>query len=308
MIGPRGSGPAARRLRARQVPASLVVGSGGLALLGVGAWTLIDRAPLPGSGECLSMSVSDCVWAAADMLDDPRLLRTGVVAGVLVALAVAARAIVLARRTARAVRSLRRAPTMPPRLADAVARAGLFEITVLIGDARVAFCAGVWRPRLYISTAAVAGLHADELDAVLAHELAHARRRDPLRGLLSRAGADVLFFVPIARWWHEHRAVTAELAADRAAVARAGTSALAGALLGLAGSGPAPDSSAAFGPETGPGRSTLDVRIAALSAQPPPRPSRRAPLSVTAAVLTGGLLSSGLAQCLLPLAFSVLSP
>ena len=298
MTRPRGLGPGDR-----QFPASLVVvSSGGLVLLGVGGWVsvLVDRAPLPGSGECVSMSVPDCVWAAAGLLDDPRLLRAGVVTGVLVALAVAARAVVLARRTARAVRSLRRAPTMPPRLADAVARAGLFEVTVLISGEQVAFCAGMWRPRLYISTAAVAGLHADELDAVLAHELAHARRRDPLRGLLSRAGADVLFFVPVARWWHEHRAVTAELAADRAAVARAGTSALAGALLGLADAGPALDATAALGAETGPGPSTLDVRIAALSSRP--RPSRWAPLSVTAAVLTGGLLSSALAQCLLPLA------
>ena len=153
----------------------------------------------------------------------------------------------------------------------------------------------------------MAGLDADELDAVLAHERAHARRRDPLRGLLGRAGADVLFFVPVAPWWHEHRAVAAELAADRAAVARAGTSALAGALLNLADSTPAPVATAAFGSETRPRLSTLDVRIAALTGQPRPRPPRRAPLSATAAVLTGGLLSSGLALCLLPLAAVVLT-
>lgn len=282
-----------RGLWARQFPAGVVVGSGGLVLLGVGGWALVDRGPLPGSEECVSMSVSDCVWVAAGLLDDTRLLRAGVVAGVFVALAVAARAVVLARRAAGAVRALRRAPVMPPRLADAMARGGLLEVTVLSGDGPVAFCAGAWRPRLYISTAAVAVLAADELDAVLAHELAHARRRDPLRGLLGRAGADVLFFVPVARWWHEHRAVTAELAADRAAVAHAGTSALAGALLGLADSGPAPVATAAFGAETRPAHPTLDVRIAALSGQPRPRPFRRAPLSASAAVLTGGLLSSG---------------
>src|SRR3984885_3279748 len=44
-----------------------------------------------------------------------------------------------------------------------------------------AFCVGLFRPRVYVSTGAVAILDEAALSAVLAHERHHARRRDPLR-------------------------------------------------------------------------------------------------------------------------------
>ncbi len=90
---------------------------------------------------------------------------------------------------------------------------------VVFADTRaMAFCAGYLRPRVYVSTAALHALTRDQLDAVLAHELHHARGRDPLRVMLTRVTSDALFFVPALRRSAEGYACLAELAADATAV------------------------------------------------------------------------------------------
>ena len=82
----------------------------------------------------------------------------------------------------------------------------------------LAFCAGLLRPRVYVSTGALVALADDELEAVLAHEAHHARYRDPLRIFFARVLSDCLFFLPVlARLSHRYAAL-AELAADAAAV------------------------------------------------------------------------------------------
>lgn len=95
-----------------------------------------------------------------------------------------------------------------------------------------AFCAGLVRPRIYLSSGAVELLRPAEREAVLNHEWHHARRRDPLRLLVARSLADGLFFVPAMARLAERYAALAELAADEAAVESArGPQALASALL-----------------------------------------------------------------------------
>jgi hypothetical protein len=95
-----------------------------------------------------------------------------------------------------------------------------------------AFCVGLLRPRVYVSRAALDLLDDDELEAVLAHEAHHVRRRDPLRLLVARALGDGLFFLPLVRRLAERYAALAELAADEAAASgRGGRRALASALL-----------------------------------------------------------------------------
>jgi len=90
---------------------------------------------------------------------------------------------------------------------------------VLIEDPRpTAFCAGYLRPRVFVSTGALALLREAELTAVLQHEAHHARRRDPLRLLVAKALADALFFLPALRRLRTRYAEMAELAADEAAV------------------------------------------------------------------------------------------
>lgn len=105
---------------------------------------------------------------------------------------------------------------------------------VLVVDCRApqAFCAGLLRPRTYVSTGALELLSPEQLRAVLAHEAHHARRRDPLRLLVIGALSDGLFFVPAVRQLGERYSRLAELAADEAAeAATAGKRALGGALL-----------------------------------------------------------------------------
>jgi Zn-dependent protease with chaperone function len=102
-----------------------------------------------------------------------------------------------------------------------------------------AFCAGLLRPRIYLSTGALSVLSSDELDAVLAHEAHHARVRDPLRVFVVRVVSDALFFLPAARKLAERYAALAELAADAAAVRRRGPQPLASALLTFEAADPA---------------------------------------------------------------------
>ncbi|MEJ7798109.1 MAG: M56 family metallopeptidase [Solirubrobacteraceae bacterium] len=85
-----------------------------------------------------------------------------------------------------------------------------------------AFCVGLLRPRIYLSTGTVDILDARELDAVLAHEAHHAARRDPLRVLVARVLRDALFFLPVMGHVAERYAALAEIAADEAAVRRSG--------------------------------------------------------------------------------------
>ncbi len=85
-------------------------------------------------------------------------------------------------------------------------------------DAPSAFCAGLLRPRIFVSTGALAALGEGELHAVLAHERHHASARDPLRLLIARTVGDALFFLPGMRALAERYAALAEVAADGAAV------------------------------------------------------------------------------------------
>jgi hypothetical protein len=90
---------------------------------------------------------------------------------------------------------------------------------LVIGDERPrAFCAGLLRPRVYVSTGALRRLDGSALDAVLAHERHHARRRDPLRLAAGRVIAGALSHVPgMERLVRRHRAL-AELSADESAI------------------------------------------------------------------------------------------
>lgn len=193
---------------------------------------------------------------AADMTLVECLTVAVMVVSTVVVVTFAVRAGWLAARCRQAVRRLTRTDTGPA-LRAAIRRTAVGGVVRIAGNERTAFCAGLLQPRVYVTDGVVAGLAPDELDAVLVHERAHARRRDPLRGLLRRAAADVLFFVPITSWWAARHRERAELAADSVAIRQVGVPALAGALLSATG-GHVPVTSAAFDGAT-------DVRIAQLS-------------------------------------------
>lgn len=85
-----------------------------------------------------------------------------------------------------------------------------------------AMAVGLLRPLVLIPAAWVSEMPLDLLEAVIAHELAHLRRRDLWVNLLQRLAETVLFYHP-AIWWLSRRLRTErELCADELAVAATG--------------------------------------------------------------------------------------
>jgi Zn-dependent protease with chaperone function len=116
------------------------------------------------------------------------------------------------------------------------------ERLLVIDDERPeAFCAGLFRPRVYITSGALAVLDEHGLNAVLMHERHHARRRDPLRLAASRVIARSLFFLPALRELRRGQQMLTEVSADESAVAAAAgdRSALARAILSFSDAGEA---------------------------------------------------------------------
>jgi beta-lactamase regulating signal transducer with metallopeptidase domain/uncharacterized coiled-coil DUF342 family protein len=64
--------------------------------------------------------------------------------------------------------------------------------------------AGWWRPVVLVPAALLASLPVELLEALLAHELAHVRRRDYLVNLLQGAVETLLFYHPVV-WWLSRR-------------------------------------------------------------------------------------------------------
>jgi beta-lactamase regulating signal transducer with metallopeptidase domain len=74
--------------------------------------------------------------------------------------------------------------------------------------------AGWWKPVVLLPVAVVARMPVDLIEALIAHELAHVRRRDYLVNLLQGVAEALLFYHP-AVWWLSHRIrIERELVAD----------------------------------------------------------------------------------------------
>jgi beta-lactamase regulating signal transducer with metallopeptidase domain len=92
-------------------------------------------------------------------------------------------------------------------------RSALVEVPTVVGHLR---------PVVLVPLSALAGLTPQQLEAVLAHELAHVRRRDFLVNLLQTAVETLLFYHPTV-WWVSRRVrAEREHACDDAAVEAAG--------------------------------------------------------------------------------------
>jgi hypothetical protein len=254
----------------RWIPLSVLAG-GVLGHVGMGT----------GLVPCPSMSMVGCLATAI-----------GLVAAISL-IAMAVRAGWLAGRAGRAVAALPRA-TVPAELRAAAGRAGVTRLVGLAGGRPAAFCAGLWRPRVYV-TAATAELDPAALQAVLVHEAEHACRRDPLRRLLTGAAADVLCWLPLARWWHDQAVRGAELSADRVAIAHLGARPVATALLSVGGTTDTTTIGAvAFHDDVG--ADTVDARIGQLAGDPAPAPRPR--VSTVLVSLSGLVVVTSLAMCL----------
>jgi Zn-dependent protease with chaperone function len=201
------------------------------------------------------------------------------------------------RRTVLGGRALRRllrsAPTPVPwpvlAAAETLGLAG--RVDVVATAEAFAVTHGLLRPRILLSTGLVDALEVAELAAVLVHEREHLRRRDPLRLLATRVLAGYGWYLPLLRWWAQRLALRRELAADRAATARAGVAAVAGALLKLADL-PAPAAVTAVNP-----MGSLPDRIAQLEGQPLARRSGLAWLLAGATIANLAGLSAAAICC-----------
>lgn len=96
-----------------------------------------------------------------------------------------------------------------------------------------AFTAGWLRPRIFLAAQLESLLTEDELTAVIRHESAHAKGRDPLKLSVMRFLASTLFYIPALRRVADDLADEAEIAADDLAAAN-DPGVLASAILALA--------------------------------------------------------------------------
>jgi Zn-dependent protease with chaperone function len=252
--------------RARRHPVALAVTAGVITA---------QAAYAASMASCPAMTMTQC------------LLGANAVVAIASGISIAARAIWLGGAAARAVAAIPRA-SCPVELAAAARRAGVRRLRCLAVTDGTPFCAGLALPSIYVSASAAAALTPSQLDAVLSHEAAHARRRDPLRRLIARAAADALFYLPVARWLSRRQAETAELRADRAAVGHAGRQAVASALLAVQGTG-APAGAAAHGGVTA-------LRVAQLTGED--LPARRPSAAVVISTVLGLIAAVWLAMCL----------
>ncbi|MBN2346904.1 MAG: M48 family metalloprotease [Candidatus Aminicenantes bacterium] len=93
-------------------------------------------------------------------------------------------------------------PPWPGRLQALAVRAGLRRPLRLLESLRLKtpVVVGHLKPVLLVPAGLVAGLPADEVEALLAHELAHVLRRDYLVNVLQNLVGIIFFFHPGVRW------------------------------------------------------------------------------------------------------------
>lgn len=222
------------RTAARTSAAGLALGGAGLAAALFVVVRLVERWRIsPGAGAAHRVTILGATlsYPAANL--DAIVLLVLAAAG-LGALLLALAAVAAELRAQRRLRAwiTSRLVSAPPPAAD----------WLVLDDERVlACCAGLLRPRAYITTGALARLTPEALAAVLAHERHHAARRDPLRLAAARVLSRALGPVPGLAGLLRHAEALAEITADAAAIAAdpAGRSALAGAILVFDGADPA---------------------------------------------------------------------
>ena len=230
------------------------------------------------AGTCIPPTLPMSVWLA---IDGPVLEIVAAIA----LIAWLARTAMLLHATQRALRRLA-TTALPSSMLAAQVRLGATRLVSLEGDRESAFCSGTWRPAIFVGEGLPDRLSAEELDAVLLHELEHANTYEPVRRAARQAAADVFFFAPIVRWWAQRRMVQVELAADRRAVERVGPRAVAAALWTLDAS--ALSGVAAFMGAAGP-------RVAQLLGDPTAQPGP--PPRVITSSLVGTYLALQILAC-----------
>lgn len=81
---------------------------------------------------------------------------------------------------------------------------------------------GIRRATIVVDAAVLRDLDDEELEGLIAHELAHVKRRDNLLALLVGLIRDICFFVPGGRWVSRRLCEEREFAADQVAIGTTG--------------------------------------------------------------------------------------
>jgi Zn-dependent protease with chaperone function len=199
---------------------------------------------------------------------------------------------------------LRALPCVQPSADDAFGRAARdagidpARILVIEGLPTPALTVGLLAPRILVAYALARQLDPAQLTAVLAHEGAHLRRRDPLRVFLLRFLTRVLFWLPTLERLGDEFLEDAEIQADDYA-ARAGRDggsverslALASALITLAGAYcPHPIAEPGIGIRPLTSTGLLGRRVRRLAGEVPPIEIRATSFGALRALLTLGLV------------------
>ena len=121
-------------------------------------------------------------------------------------------------------RPLREGP-MPELLARLKARAGMKRAVLLSVSEQVMspVAMGIYRPEICVPVRALTELNVEQMEAMLAHELAHLIRRDPVRLLLARAVERLFFLQPLNRLARRRLFETVECRCDAFAIRQVGT-------------------------------------------------------------------------------------
>lgn len=178
-------------------------------------------------------------------------------------------------------------PPTPAALAK-VARDGTGHVRVVGSERAICYTIGYIRPETIVSTRTTEILTSDQLQAALAHEASHRRRRDPLRFVIANVVARGLFFMPVLRDLAGSAYLATEVRADDGAAALYGAPCLLRAIakVGAAMSEPTSGTSAMAATEL------LDERMVILLGGDPPRillNRRRVVVSTVALLVVIGL-------------------
>lgn len=201
--------------------ATALVPAGALMAVVALTWTSLD---LP-----FVMLPVDAVDALPVPIRDSYLHFAPLAAPITVAVWAAIAGVRIVIRTSRVRRTRRRlmggAATAPTarvhRIATSVAdrmRVPLPPIALVDDCPGGASAVGIRHPLVVLDRSLTERMDDGELEGVLAHELAHLRRRDNLVALLLGIVRDVFFFVPGGRWALRQLHTERELAADQCAV------------------------------------------------------------------------------------------
>lgn len=98
------------------------------------------------------------------------------------------------------------------------------HFVIVSQPAPLAITMGFIHPKIVLSTGLVNLLEKEELEAVIAHEMAHLKSRDPLTYFIMTLCSSVIWYIPILKWLNQQYRILKELAADDFAIEKQETS------------------------------------------------------------------------------------